>query len=200
MHVSCAKCQSAVFYFCIQDEGQERYGYKSDYYVQNPFSKQPGKWNFLLFFFSFFGTLVTQALFWWINHTEKFHFLLFFNAFLRIQCTQTDLAFYQQSFLIVLHSGCMCWGRLADKRGEEIEFNGNNKNRRLAEEVAGHQRITFVICSAIKIHLQMCWEKVERLCEASKKNGGYQAFQRHPLSRREQRKAPAVRIQCFLHQ
>lgn len=60
---------------------------------------------------------------------------------------------------------------------------------------APHQRITPVVCPVIKIHLQMCGVKQQRLCEASKKNICYQALERRPVSRREQRKAPAVRSQ-----
>lgn len=42
--------------------------------------------------------------------------------------------------------------------------------------MAGHQRITTVMGSVIKICLQMCGEeKEEGLCEASKKNVCYQA-------------------------
>lgn len=48
-----------------------------------------------------------------------------------------------------------------------------------------------VFCFVTKIHLQ----KDLRLCEASKKNGAYQA-----PSLQEERKAPAVRIQYFHHQ
>lgn len=79
-----------------------------------------------------------------------------------------------------IHGGIKGW-RKRGKAKQKKEVNGWLRG--------WHQRITLVICSLIKIHLQMCWETEERLCEASKKNGGSQALQRHPLARREQRKA-----------
>lgn len=73
-----------------------------------------------------------------------------------------------------------------------VEANGQLMSSR-------YQEITPVILSLIKIHLHMRGEKNETLCAASKKNTCYQAQRRHPLSGTEQRKAPAVRIQHFLH-